>query len=85
MGAFLLRPDLECSGHFTLYMSTQCGVIPYKIYTNQKAKYCFEVRPICGGGLYICNGGGAFLYELCVTTLELGVRSHNTHTPSPSS
>ncbi|XP_073457158.1 SH2 domain-containing protein 5-like isoform X1 [Aquarana catesbeiana] len=45
MGAFLLRPDLECSGHFTLYMSTQCGVIPYKIYTNQKAKYCFEHLP----------------------------------------
>ncbi|XP_040182705.1 SH2 domain-containing protein 5 isoform X2 [Rana temporaria] len=45
MGAFLLRPDPGCSGHFTLYMSTQCGVIPYKIYTNQKAKYCFEHLP----------------------------------------
>ncbi|KAM5125328.1 SH2 domain-containing protein 5 [Mantella aurantiaca] len=45
MGAFLLRPDPGSSGQFTLYMSTQCGVIPYKIYTNQKGMYCFEHLP----------------------------------------
>ncbi|XP_018430714.1 PREDICTED: SH2 domain-containing protein 5, partial [Nanorana parkeri] len=45
MGAFVLRADAGGSGSFTLYMSTQCGVIPYKISTNQKARYCFEHLP----------------------------------------
>ncbi|CAN2387970.1 SH2 domain containing 5 [Pristimantis euphronides] len=45
MGAFLLQPDMDCAGLFTLYMSTQCGVIPYKIYTTPQAKYYFEHLP----------------------------------------
>ncbi|XP_044134518.1 SH2 domain-containing protein 5 isoform X1 [Bufo gargarizans] len=45
MGAFLLQPGSECGGQFTLYMSTQCGVIPYKIYTTTQAKYYFEHLP----------------------------------------
>ncbi|XP_068097786.1 SH2 domain-containing protein 5 isoform X2 [Hyperolius riggenbachi] len=45
MGAYLLSRDPGYTGHFTLYMSTQCGVIPYKIFTTQQAKYCFEHLP----------------------------------------
>ncbi|KAM9299537.1 SH2 domain-containing protein 5 [Gastrophryne carolinensis] len=46
IGAFLLHTDPGGgAGHFTLYMSTQCGVIPYKIYAKQRTNYCFEHLP----------------------------------------
>lgn len=45
MGAFLLQPARECAGQFTLYMSTQCGVIPYQIYTSPQDKFYFEHIP----------------------------------------
>ncbi|XP_072011426.1 SH2 domain-containing protein 5 isoform X1 [Engystomops pustulosus] len=45
MGAFLIRSDPECGGQFTLYMSTKCGVIPYKIYTTPQASYYIEHLP----------------------------------------
>ncbi|KAM3921661.1 SH2 domain-containing protein 5 [Leptodactylus fuscus] len=45
IGAFVLHPDLECQGQFTLYLSTKCGVIPYKIYTTPQAKYYVEHLP----------------------------------------
>ncbi|XP_069803013.1 SH2 domain-containing protein 5 isoform X2 [Dendropsophus ebraccatus] len=45
MGAFLVQPDMDSAGHFTLYMSTQCGVIPYKIYKTPKHTFYFEHLP----------------------------------------
>ncbi|XP_075045815.1 SH2 domain-containing protein 5 [Mixophyes fleayi] len=45
MGAFLLQTDLQCADDLTLFMSTQCGVIPYKIYRTPQAMYCFQHLP----------------------------------------
>ncbi|XP_056399560.1 SH2 domain-containing protein 5 isoform X2 [Hyla sarda] len=45
IGAFLLQPDPDRAGQLTLHMSTQCGVIPYKIYKTAQHKYYFEHLP----------------------------------------
>ncbi|XP_073512188.1 SH2 domain-containing protein 5 [Phyllobates terribilis] len=41
-GAFLLLPD---AGQLTLYMSTQCGVVPYAVHTTPQNKFYFEHLP----------------------------------------
>ncbi|MEE6482364.1 hypothetical protein FKM82_013229 [Ascaphus truei] len=42
LGAFLLRATPGCVAQWTLFMRTQCGVVPYKVYTTQQGRYCFE-------------------------------------------
>ncbi|KAM4652761.1 SH2 domain-containing protein 5 isoform 2-T3 [Discoglossus pictus] len=45
VGAFLLRADPGCVRQWTMFMRTQCGVIPYKIYKTQEGRYSFEHLP----------------------------------------
>ncbi|XP_063799962.1 SH2 domain-containing protein 5 [Pseudophryne corroboree] len=42
MGAFLFQGDLRSAGEVTLFMSTQCGVIPYRVYRTPQDKYCLQ-------------------------------------------
>ncbi|XP_075459335.1 SH2 domain-containing protein 5 isoform X1 [Ascaphus truei] len=42
LGAFLLRATPGCVAQWTLFMRTKCGVVPYKVYTTQQGRYCFE-------------------------------------------
>ncbi|XP_053546215.1 SH2 domain-containing protein 5 isoform X2 [Bombina bombina] len=45
VGAFLFCADAGCEGQWTLFMRTQCGVIPYKVHRTQEGRYCFEHLP----------------------------------------
>ncbi|KAM4016914.1 LOW QUALITY PROTEIN: SH2 domain-containing protein 5 [Anomaloglossus baeobatrachus] len=45
MGAFLLLLDVERAGQLTLYLRTQCGLIPYKVHYTPQHKYYFEHLP----------------------------------------
>ncbi|CAH2218894.1 Hypothetical predicted protein [Pelobates cultripes] len=42
MGAFLFRADPGSEGNLTMFIRTQCGVIPYKVYRTSQGKYCLE-------------------------------------------